>query len=154
MCHVCPSSLTLGKSLTFNFLSPLIMASLTVVSIPSQLVLCSDTYKSIQNRKSQGQSMEKTTEELSPLRSNHSTIRRFSASTSTSPPTFLDNCPPTNPPLMASLLTLCPCQARLLSFSVRSSLMTREHTRLMILSLTPRETKVDLDLLRFLTGWL
>ena len=58
------------------------MASLMVVSIPSQLVLCSDTYKSIQNRKSQGQSMEKTTEELSPLRSNHSTIRRFSASTS------------------------------------------------------------------------
>ena len=53
------------------------MASLMVVSIPSDLVICSDTYKSIQNRKSQGQAMEKTAEELSTLRSNNSTIRRF-----------------------------------------------------------------------------
>ena len=89
LCHLCVSSLTLGKSLTFNFLSPLIMASLMVVSIPSHLVISADTYKSIQNRKSQGQAMEKTAEELCTLRSNNSTIRRSPCPRPGTPPTLI-----------------------------------------------------------------
>ena len=89
------------------------MASLMVVSIPSHLVICADTYKSIQNRKSQGQGMEKTAEELCTLRSNNSTIRRFQPpppSTPASHSSTLDNCPPTN------LLLLAPLYLNSLSF--------------------------------------
>ena len=85
-------------------------------------------YKTLQKRKSQGLlTVDKSTEELSTLRSNNSTIRRFCV-----PPS--NKSPPNKPGIPVIIMVFI--QERPLSSFVKSCLMMRVHIKHMTLFLT------------------